>query len=231
MFLNQCCAGWKNRGKRQEQLSALVLRFSMVYSFIPRETRFCLRRLRDCVLLPPLRCLQATGRQSVPVCSVVRGTPSRNALTNRSRASRLHCVLTRQFVVDVRPEFLQQDRERVEADLRPPDFGRVLPGSVGGNKQVRVRRRAQVRAPRMVAVGGDGSGRSAAKNLRVVELRMPRIAASNEDPADRIATSACKPALLDWKNRGSWCRTDGKTADVRKFSMMLSAAVVPYRFA
>src|ERR1035437_1502431 len=65
----------------------------------------------------------------------------------------------------------------------------------------------------MVAVCGDGSGRSAAKNLRVVELRMPRIAASDEDPADRIATSACKAALAGLEE--AWVLVQNRRKDRR----------------
>ena len=81
------------------------------------------------------------------------------------RASGVALVLMGYGAMNVGPEFLDDDRHGVEADLRAPHFGSVLQGSVRGNKQVGIRRRADVGAPRVIAVGGDGSAQGAAENL------------------------------------------------------------------
>ena len=60
---------------------------------------------------------------------------------------------------------------------------------------MRIGRRADICASRMVAVGGNCGRQSTADNLRVVELRLTRIPASDENSADRIARPPRKPSL------------------------------------
>lgn len=88
-------------------------------------------------------------------------------------------MLARQFTADVGAELFHVHCQSVVANLRAPHSGDVPQVSIERNKQVRVRRCADARTPRMVAVGRE----RAAKNLRVVELRMTRIDAGDEDSA------------------------------------------------
>lgn len=95
--------------------------------------------------------------------------------------------LVRHLAMDVGPEFLDGDRNRVERELRPPDAGCVPQSSIGRDKQVWVRRRAQERAVRVIGEGRNCRRRSATENLRGVELGMPGIPSSHNNSTDRIA--------------------------------------------
>ena len=57
--------------------------------------------------------------------------------------------------MDVGPEFLYDDRERVVAKLRGPNARSVFDGSVGPNEQMRIARCADISTARMIAVGRD----------------------------------------------------------------------------
>jgi hypothetical protein len=101
----------------------------------------------------------------------------------------------RDLFVDVRPEFLHHNRDRIEADLRSPHARGIAQGSIGGDEQVRIRRSADEGAPGMVAVGRDCGCGCAAHNFREVELRVPVVGASHEDPANGITGTREKTAV------------------------------------
>src|SRR5271169_523555 len=85
-----------------------------------------------------------------------------------------------QFAANVGPEFFYNDGDRVVSDLGPPYLGGIRHSAIGAG---------------MVAVGGNGGRRSAAKNLGKVELLVPRIGASNDDTADGVSGTMPKSAL------------------------------------
>src|ERR1700722_9037309 len=81
--------------------------------------------------------------------------------------------------MNVRPEFLEDDCQRVVGDLRAPDAGRVADGFI------RVR---------MIAVGRDCRRCGAAQDFGKIEFPVSGVAARDENPAHRIFRSTPEPA-------------------------------------
>src|SRR5215467_4485117 len=59
----------------------------------------------------------------------------------------------RQLAMDIRPEFLHCDRDRIQRQLCFPCGERVRQSTLRRHEQMRVRGRAEKSAPRMIAVG------------------------------------------------------------------------------
>src|SRR5215831_7835460 len=104
-------------------------------------------------------------------------------------------LLVRHFFVDVRPEFLYHNRDSVETHLSCPHVGRIAQGAIGSHEKVRVGRRAEVSAFRMVTVGRDCCRGRTPENLRSVEPCLPIVAASHKDPAHGVARAVEKAAV------------------------------------
>src|ERR1700678_230383 len=96
---------------------------------------------------------------------------------------------------------------RVIAHLRSPYAEGIRKGAVGCIVNISHRVRHGVVASGdegagMVSVGGDGGGQGAAKNFRIVELRMAGIRARDEDSADCITGPVRESAFAGLKKSG-----------------------------
>src|ERR1700757_4369049 len=104
-------------------------------------------------------------------------------------------LLVRNLFVDVRPEFFHDNRHGIDAHLRGPHARSVAQGSIGGNELMRIARGAHESAFGVVAISRDCCRRRTAENFRGVELRVPAVAASHEDPAYCIAGAVEKTSV------------------------------------
>src|ERR1700722_8363395 len=109
-------------------------------------------------------------------------------------------VLVTQLAVNVRPEFFDLDRDRVVNKLRAPHAGRIRqsPVRLVMNVQQLVGRRIKTsrgEGPGMIGICGNRRRQSAAKNFRIIELRMAEVRSGEKDATHRIACAMKKSAL------------------------------------
>src|SRR5208282_2182523 len=62
----------------------------------------------------------------------------------------------------------------------------------------------------MIAIGGNASGKRAAENLRIVELLLSGIGASDKDPADGVTGTVGEPAFAGLKEARVLVKYGGK---------------------